>query len=98
VASLGGRLLLAWTGTDGCLNPLSSRDGRTFGDKATLPFRSWQRQGDAPTHGESLVVAWRNMRNRVCVGLAVSLGNMGGCASVLPPRPTLPPSATSTGP
>ena len=46
VASLGGRLVLAWAGTNGYLNTLSSRDGRTFGAKATLPFRCWRRKSD----------------------------------------------------
>ena len=33
-------------GTNGYLNTLSSRDGRTFGDKATPPFRCWRRKSD----------------------------------------------------
>ena len=46
VAALGDRLLLAWAGTNGYLNTLSSRDGRTFGDKVTLPFRGWEKRSE----------------------------------------------------
>ena len=46
VTSLGDRLLLAWAGTSGYVNTLSSRDARTFGDKATLPFRAWAKRSE----------------------------------------------------
>jgi hypothetical protein len=43
LASAAGRLCLAWTGTDGRLNLLSSLDGECFGDQLTLDDRSRQR-------------------------------------------------------
>jgi hypothetical protein len=45
-----GRVQRAWTGTDRHLNTMSSRDGQTVGDKATLPFtsRTLRSEGGAP--------------------------------------------------
>ncbi|HEY7069443.1 MAG TPA: hypothetical protein VH479_04985, partial [Acidimicrobiales bacterium] len=53
VASSPGRVCLAWTGTDTRLNVLSSADGRTFGDKHTLPFRSYIIEHDTDSDGNS---------------------------------------------
>jgi hypothetical protein len=53
VASSPGRVRLAWTGTDTRLNVLTSADGRVFGDKHTLPFRSYIVEHDTDSDGHS---------------------------------------------
>jgi len=73
VAAHDGRVLRAWTGTDRHLNTMSSRDGQTFGDKATLPFTSRTlRSEEGPWHpspalagrDDGFHMAWANMLRR----------------------------------
>src|SRR5262245_9894298 len=42
LASWGGRVHLAWTGSDYHVNLLSSADGRAFDGKQTLPSRTYK--------------------------------------------------------
>jgi len=53
VASFSGRVCIAWTGTDTRLNLMSSADGQVFGNKTTLPFRSYRLEHDTDSDGSS---------------------------------------------
>src|SRR5262245_4711452 len=53
VASSPGRVRRAGTGPATRLTVLSSTDGRTFGDKHTLPFRSYVIEHDTDSDGSS---------------------------------------------
>jgi hypothetical protein len=53
VASYQGQVRLAWTGTDTRLNLLYSSNGQTFGDKRTLPFRSYVTESQDDGNGGS---------------------------------------------
>jgi hypothetical protein len=92
VAAHDGRVLLAWTGTDRHLNTMSSRDGQTFGDKATLPFISRTLRNEAgPGHlspalagrGDGFHLAWAGRSGRLHHHLAGTSGttDLGGRTS-----------------
>ncbi len=66
LVSHGGRLWLAWTGTDRHINLASSQDGSTFDQKTVLNERS-AAQPALAVHNGRLVVAWTGGGNKINV-------------------------------
>jgi hypothetical protein len=86
-AGPGGRLYLAWTGTDGHINVVSSSNGRAFADtdRVTLPDTSTA--GPAVAADESTVyLAWVGADGHLVVGRTIAAGfaRMGGVVTGTP--------------
>ena len=64
LVSHGGRLWVAWTGSDRRLNVMSSRDGMTFHQRVVLDERS-SVQPALAVHDDRLVMAWAGGGNRI---------------------------------
>jgi len=64
ILSHGGRLWVAWTGTDRHLNLMSSPDGVTFDYKVVLDERS-SGQPALGEHNGRLVIAWTGGGNKL---------------------------------
>lgn len=66
LVSHGGRLWVAWAGTDRRLNLMSSPDGFSFDHKVVLEERS-SAQPALAVHNGRLVIAWTGGGNRINV-------------------------------
>lgn len=88
---LPGRLFVAWTGTDGRLNLISSTNGRDFGNKVTLSEMSNTAPALTDFRGK-IYIAWRGTDGRLNVmsstngrdfGEKVTLGETSDLAPTL---------------